>query len=241
MSSAAAAPNHLKDTLEEMRARVAARGARKGLTGAIEEAILGFLELLMALLADFRAGRLAPLAPASEDTAGGADGAVAYPSPSRIGSHFCEQKWEPVAGPALSLKGTRAGGCVTVESRRRRGWRRTVPLRSVTPVAGPLPLPLKGRGIQGAGDGVRSGDAHSTLDSRSEDGKRISAKHRLLRAPLRSRRFTIDNRAKPAAFAAVAGDARHSPRFPALRGDAASDSKNGVLGEGDSDEMVVPG
>ena len=50
--SNAAAPTHpdLKDTLEEMRASVAARGARKGLTGAIEKAILGLLEVLMALL-----------------------------------------------------------------------------------------------------------------------------------------------------------------------------------------------
>ena len=103
--------------------------------------MLGLLELLLALLADFRAGRLAAPAPVSEDAgsalvasprrhgpietegagsgadgavaypppqpspsrgegkeAGGADDVVRYPSPSRIGPHFCQQKWEPVAG-----------------------------------------------------------------------------------------------------------------------------------------------
>ena len=97
MSNAAAATTDLKDTLAEMRASVAARGARKGLAGAIEKAMLGLLELFLALLADFRAGRLAPPAPASES---GEDAVVSYPSPSRTGARLCQQKWEPVAGPS---------------------------------------------------------------------------------------------------------------------------------------------
>jgi hypothetical protein len=63
MTAAAAPPTDLKDTLEEMRASVA---ARKGLAGAIEKAMLGVLELLLALLADFRAGKLPSQAPGAE-------------------------------------------------------------------------------------------------------------------------------------------------------------------------------
>ena len=101
MSDFAAAPTHLKDTLEEMRASVAARGARRGLRGAIQEAILGFLEVLLALLADFRAGRLTPVAAdGTGEEASGTDGAAVYRLPSRIGPHFCEQEWEPVTGPS---------------------------------------------------------------------------------------------------------------------------------------------
>jgi hypothetical protein len=118
MSDPAAAPTHLKDTLEEMRASVAARGARRGLRGAIQEAILGFLEVLLALLADFRAGRLTPVAPSAEappprlvrstaqsparagEGANGTGGAITDPLPSRIGPHFREQEWEPVTGPS---------------------------------------------------------------------------------------------------------------------------------------------
>jgi hypothetical protein len=55
--------DHLKNALEEMRASVAAEGMRKGLAGALQAAILSFLELLLALLAEFRAGRLAGAAP----------------------------------------------------------------------------------------------------------------------------------------------------------------------------------
>ena len=68
MTATPPAQTDLKGTLEEMRASVAARGARKGLAaraglkGAIEEAFLGLLSVLLAVLEDFRAGRLAAIA-----------------------------------------------------------------------------------------------------------------------------------------------------------------------------------
>ena len=64
MTDAATPPptDRLKNTLEEIRASAAAR-KQKGLAGMVQEAILGFLNVLMALLADFRAGKLVPLAP----------------------------------------------------------------------------------------------------------------------------------------------------------------------------------
>jgi hypothetical protein len=46
-------------TLEGIRASIAADAARKGPAGALARAILGFLETLLALIAAFRAGKLA--------------------------------------------------------------------------------------------------------------------------------------------------------------------------------------
>ncbi len=50
----------LKSALEEMRVSVAGAGARTGLAGMVQDAFLKILEVLMALLMDFRAGNLAP-------------------------------------------------------------------------------------------------------------------------------------------------------------------------------------
>ena len=100
----AAPPTHtdLKSTLEEMRASVAAEGTRKGIKGAIQEAFLGILSVLLAMLEDFRAGRLARIAPVAE-LAG--DGAVAdpppRPSPSRgEGEEARNLRWRGGFDPA---------------------------------------------------------------------------------------------------------------------------------------------
>jgi hypothetical protein len=49
--------------MEEVRAAVVAEGARRGLAGVVQEAILGLLATLVALIEDFRAGRLVAMAP----------------------------------------------------------------------------------------------------------------------------------------------------------------------------------
>ena len=79
MTEAAVPPTDLKDTLEEMRASVAAAGTLARLDALVQKAILRLLEVILALLADFRAGKLAR--PAVEESA--VDGAAASRSPVR--------------------------------------------------------------------------------------------------------------------------------------------------------------
>ena len=59
------------------------------------QAVQGLLEAFLGLLEDFRAGRLPEQNMAQEEC-----GAVACPSPSRIGPQFRRQECEPVAGPS---------------------------------------------------------------------------------------------------------------------------------------------
>jgi hypothetical protein len=223
MSSPAAFPTtDLKDTLEELRASVAARGARRGLRGAIQEAILGFLEVLLALLADFRAGRLTPVAAdGTGEEAAVADGAAAYPSPSRIGPHFCEREWEPVAGPAPRVD------------------------RRVTPEVPPTSPNLSA--LEGGGECCGPGCANA-----SPQGEKVSRSGEAGQAhtpPCFSAFRTVSNRQtgevcgfrcgggiRPA-FASLS---RPTRARPAQGGFERSDSKIGVFRRGDSDGLIVP-
>jgi hypothetical protein len=60
-----ALPDRFAISFEEIRAKMAAEGKKKGLAGALQAAILRLLNAIVALLADLRAGRLAAAAPAS--------------------------------------------------------------------------------------------------------------------------------------------------------------------------------
>ena len=210
MNATSPPPTDLRNTLEEVRASVAGQGTNSGLAGVLQKVMLGLVNLLMALLEDFRAGRLVAPAPASREQGAGdsgvraadhtsarpeggegeeappprlvrctaqsparagegasgarwggmwgwwrrksevpqrgewdaypsrarqseektpsaieadrganrAGGASDYPSPSRIGPHFCRQKWEPVAGPSPRVK---SGGKPAAKRRGKRG------------------------------------------------------------------------------------------------------------------------
>jgi hypothetical protein len=95
--------DRLKNSLEELRASVVGQETNKGLAGLLHEVMLGVLKLLMALVVDFRAGKLVPPAPsAREDVAsdGGVSVAV-YPSPSRCaGGRFAYPSPSRCAGPS---------------------------------------------------------------------------------------------------------------------------------------------
>jgi hypothetical protein len=118
MTTAAPSPTgHLDISLGEMRAALVAEGTRKGLSGAVAAALLSLLDLILALLADFRAGRLAAAAPQ-----GVAAGAPCAADPSARPS------------PAAQERG-RGGGCGGSARRLHPAW----------PVTRPKP-PLCGRG-----------------------------------------------------------------------------------------------
>jgi hypothetical protein len=76
--------DHRTITLEGMRAEMAAQGARKGPAGVLAKAILRLLEALVALLAEFKAGRLAGAAPGGAGSATAPDYAAAPVDGARL-------------------------------------------------------------------------------------------------------------------------------------------------------------
>jgi hypothetical protein len=92
--------SRLGSTLEGMRAAIAAEGPRKGLAAKLQDAILMLLEALMTLLAEFRAGTLAPSGAAT------ARGAVAPGAPGAI--ETCPTARPPVA-PSRARRSREAG------------------------------------------------------------------------------------------------------------------------------------
>jgi hypothetical protein len=81
--------DRLKNSLEDLRASVAGQGTNRGLAGVLQEAMLSVLNLLMTLLADFRAGKLAPVAPG----VGGAE-----PAPRAAGAEAVASALQGIGG-----------------------------------------------------------------------------------------------------------------------------------------------
>src|SRR5215831_14810552 len=106
-------PTDLASALDGLRASVAAECARKGPAGALARAILRFLELLAAVVADFRAGRLAAVAASEEAGAAREPGrAVANgaenpaPGASAVGAREAAGRngtWRPRRAPRYAL------------------------------------------------------------------------------------------------------------------------------------------
>src|SRR5579872_3522991 len=119
MTAAAPPPTDLKSTLEDLRASVAARRGRMTL---LHDALLSFLEALIALVTAFRAGRLAPPAPATEHAASSARDAVVRPSPRRAGSGVAARLADGGEQPA---RGTASAATPRVKNARTApsGWR----------------------------------------------------------------------------------------------------------------------
>ncbi len=252
MTDAAPPPTDLKSALEEMRASVAGQGTRKGLAGAVREAILGLLNVLLAMLADFRAGRLAPPAPAAEDAADGSIHATRVEverggevgAPCEAGSRIVPPRdWLPAPGSS-------PGACFYFAGMTRVGadeWAASAPREAGARIA----LPCASASASAASGssqamgmeterGVRAHPQRGTVAERLDPRKLRGSLHprRLRKRPQRTRR---NAEVSPGVGGMRPASGRAFPPYKSqVRGRAEADSKTWIFGRSDRHVYIIP-
>jgi hypothetical protein len=156
-------PTDLKDTMEEMRAAMAREGKNRGAAGALQAVLLKFLDLLIRMLTDFRAGKLAPPGAGRCSPVRG-EGGVARDDRSSARQHAAERA--PVSVSAGAAPRFAGSGALAAE-------------RHLTPAPGSSP----GQALSAERRGRRAADRRALEPSRASAGEQGDPALPRVRAP----------------------------------------------------------